>query len=190
MVNWLLSAWLRRLGGTPCFRIHGKSRRESAWRIIDVFATHRRDSDSRWFAPFWRGTCITWTAEVIAIGWDFAERVLREQAADPASRERPVEVAGGRIRDWQRRTAAGASSQVSASEVLAHECGHTRQVLRYGVAYWPIGGSLTLFREGPHWWNYFENQASEEGQFGGIVNGSVCGPLMERLQERLAERKA
>jgi hypothetical protein len=42
-----------------------------------------------------------------------------------------------------------------------------------GVAYLPIVGAVTLFREGPHFWNHFENQASELGQFGGIVNGSL-----------------
>jgi hypothetical protein len=182
MVDRLLSAWLRWLGGTPCFRVHGKACRESDWHVIDVFASHRRDQDSRWPAPFFRGTCITWTSQVIVVGWDFAERVLREQASAPASRDRPVSVVGGRIRDWQRRLAAGASSQVDASEVLAHECGHTAQVRRLGVLYWPIGGTLTLFREGAHWWNHFENQASEEGLFGGIVNGTVCGRLMERIQ--------
>ncbi len=173
--------WFRWLGGAPCFRVYGKTRRETSWRVVEVFATHRRDADSRWIRPFWRGTCITWSSRVVAVGWDFAAQVLEEQATDPASRERPVEVAGGRIGEWRRRTAAGASSQASASEVLAHEIGHTGQVRRLGVAYWPIGGTLTLFREGPHWWNGFENQASEEGQFGGIVNGSVCPRLLDRL---------
>ncbi len=73
-------------------------------------------------------------------------------------------------------------SFASASEILAHECGHTWQVLRMGLLYWPVGGAVTLFREGPHWWNFFENQASELGQFGGIVNGSVCPELMRRMQ--------
>lgn len=181
MVDRLLSAWLRWLGGTPCFRIHGKSRRESDWRVIDIFANHRRDQDSRWPAPFFRGTCITWTSQVIVVGWDFAELVLREQAAEPASRDNPVAVAGGRIGDWQRRVAAGASSQASACEVLAHECGHTAQVRRLGLVYWPIGGVLTLFREGPHWWNHFENRASEDGMFGGIVSGTVCEKLRKCL---------
>jgi hypothetical protein len=40
---------------------------------------------------------------------------------------------------------------------------------------------LTLFREGPRWYNFFENQASEAGQFGGIVNGSVAPELADRL---------
>ena len=71
---------------------------------------------------------------------------------------------------------------MSPSEVVAHECGHTGQVRRLGAIYWPVGGALTLFREGPHWYNGFENQASEEGQFGGLVNGSVCPELMHRLQ--------
>jgi hypothetical protein len=30
-------------------------------------------------------------------------------------------------------------------------------------------------------WHREENQASEQGQFGGIVNGSVCAAFMERL---------
>jgi hypothetical protein len=180
MVDRLLSAWLAWLGGTPCFRVYGKSRRESDWRVIDVFATHRRNLDSSW--PLWGGTCITWTSRIVVVGWDFAESVLREQAADPAVRTRPVAVAGGRIRDTGRRAAAGGPSLASASEVLAHECGHTLQARRLDLFYLPVVGSVTLFREGPHWWNHFENQASEEGMFGGIVNESVCAPLMERLE--------
>ncbi len=179
MLNELLTAWLRRLGGPPCFRIYGKARRESSWRIIAVYGTHRRDADSPW--PLWAGTCITWTAEVIAVGWDFAESVLREQAETPASREYPVAVAGGRIGDASRRAAAGSPSFATASEILAHECGHTWQAGRLGSAYLPLVGSVTLFREGPYPWNHFENEASEEGLFGGLVNGSVCPTLMERL---------
>lgn len=180
MFNRLATFALRRLGGPPCFQIYGKSQREAAWRIIDIHATHRRDMNSRWPRFLFRGTCITWTAGVIAVGWDFAEEVLREQMCEPASRENPVEVAGGRLHDAFRRDAAGASPFPSASEILAHECGHTWQVLRMGLLYWPIGGTVTLFREGQHWWNHFENQASEQGQFGGIVNGSVCEELMSR----------
>jgi hypothetical protein len=181
MFNRIVSSALRRLGGPPCFQVYGKARREKAWRIIGIHATHRRDMDSRWPSYLFRGTCIAWTAEVIAVGWDFAEAVLREQARETASREHPVEVAGGRIRDALRRTAAGGSAFPGASEILAHECGHTGQVLRMGLLYWPVVGSVTILREGPHWWNHFENQASEQGQFGGIVNGSVCGELMRRL---------
>lgn len=181
MVNQLLSWWLRKNGGRPCFQIYGKAKRETDWRVIDVFATHRRDGDSPW--PLWRGTCITWTSEVIAVGRDFAARVLREQAADPASRDRPVEVAGGRLSDWQRRLAAGASSQCSFSEVIAHEVGHTAQCLRLSVFYLPVVGSVTLFREGPYWWNHFENDASAQGQFGGIVNGSVCAEMIRTLKD-------
>jgi len=120
------------------------------------------------------------------VGWDFARQVLREQAAAPASGDRPVEVAGGRLRDRARREAAGASPFAGASEVLAHECGHTWQARRLSLAYWIVGAAVTLLREGPHWWNHFENQASEEGQFGGIVNGSVCPALIRRLGPALA----
>jgi hypothetical protein len=185
MFNRLATAWFRWLGKEPCFRIYGKARPEPQWRVIDVFASHRRDSHSRWPRLLWRGTCITWTDAVIAVGWDFAEAVLREQVRHPASREHPVEVIGGRIRDDVRRAAAGGPLLASASEVLAHECGHTVQVQRLGIAYWPVVGAVTAFREGPHWWNYFENQASEQGLFGGIVNGSVCLSLMPIIRDSL-----
>lgn len=179
MVNAILSHWLRRVGGTPCFRIHGKARVEADWRFIDVFATHRRNLESRW--PLWRGTCITWTDRVVVVGWDFAEQVLREQRERPASRALPVAVVGGRLGDGTRRAAAGGPSFAAASEVLAHECGHTYQARRLGPAYLPVVGSVTLFQEGRHWWNHFENRASEDGLFGGIVNGSVADLLLQRL---------
>ena len=178
MFNRLATAWFRLLG-RPCFRVHGKARRERDWRVVDVFATHRRDADGRW-PLLWRGTCITWTASVIAVGWDFAEEVLREQVSDPASRDRPVEVAGGRLRHLGRRAGAGAEPWASAGEVLAHECGHTGQAQRLGWAYLPVGAAFTFFGEGPHWWNAFENAASAGGLFGGIVNGSVSAELMAR----------
>ena len=173
MFNWLATAWLRAFGGRPAFRVYGRARCEPVWRTIDVFATSRRDMDSRWPAPFFRGTCITRSAAAIAVGRDFAADVLREQADAPASRQRPVEVRGGRIRDAERRRAAGADPWPSASEVLAHECGHTWQARRLGFLYLPCGALFTLYREGPHRRNWFENQASEFGQFGGIVNDSV-----------------
>jgi len=143
-------------------RIYGKARDESQWRVIDVYATSRRDAASHF--PLWRASCIAWTAGVIAVGWDFAEELLAEQRASPASRQCPGTVAGGRIRDPRRRLACGVGERASASEVLAHECGHTWQALRLGAAYLPLVGALTLFREGPHLWNHFENQASEQGQ--------------------------
>src|SRR5262245_28770264 len=91
MLSWLM----RRAGGRPAFRIYGKGQAEPTWREIDVFANQRRNATSRW--PFFGATCITWSASVIAVGWDFAESVLREQMADAASREHPVEVPGGRL---------------------------------------------------------------------------------------------
>jgi hypothetical protein len=182
MFNELATGWFRWLGGRPAFRVHGKARPEKRWRVIDVYATRRRDQDSRWFYPFFRGTCITWTSHVIAVGWDFAEEVLREQVTEPASRDNPVEVAGGRVRNSHRRWQAGAEPWPSASEILAHECGHTAQAVRLYFLYWPIGASFTLFREGPHWYNHFENQASEQGQFGGILTGSVLPSLWQRVQ--------
>lgn len=179
MFDWLFTRWLTWLGGTPCFQVYGRARPEIAWRTIDVFATHRRNLASRW--PLWRGTCVTWTSSVIVVGWDFAEELVREQITEPASRERPVEVAGGRLRHLERRVAAGALPFASASEIMAHECGHTRQVLRLGSLYLPVVGAVTWLREGPHFWNHFENQASATGQFGGLINGSVCETLWQRI---------
>ncbi|MFO0807306.1 MAG: hypothetical protein U0746_01645 [Gemmataceae bacterium] len=181
MLHETVTAAFRRWSGPPAFRAYGRSETEVGWHVIDVFATYRRDCSSRW--PLMSGTCICWSANVVAVGWDFAEMVLREQAREPASQTRPVVVAGGRLRDWRRRCAAGASSQPSASEVLAHEFGHTGQVRRMGWLYWPVGGAVTLFREGPRWWNRFENQASATGQFGGIVTGSIHCELIRRLQQ-------
>lgn len=169
----------RLVGARPAFQIYGKTRGEPSWRVIDVVATHRRNRDSRW--PMWRGFCITWTAEIIAVGWDFAEDVLREQGAKPASRDSPLEVAGGRLHSTAQRAAVGAADYLLTSEILAHEIGHTGQARRLWAAYLPVVGALTLCREGPHWWNHFENQASETGQLGGIVAGSVCAELRERL---------
>jgi hypothetical protein len=150
----------------PCFSIYGRANYEPDWHLIDVFATHRRDITSRW--PLWRGTSITWSAAALAVGSDFAAAVLREQTASPASRNRPVNVAGGRL-----RIARGDHGPATAGEIIAHECGHTGQARRLGVWYLPVVGTLTLFREGPRWWNRFENEASATGQFGGIVDGSV-----------------
>jgi hypothetical protein len=161
VLNEIASKLIRACSARPCFRIYGRASFESDWRVIDILATHRRDLGANW--PFWAGTCITWTSQIIAVGWDFAENVLREQSAEPASRDHPVSVAGGQL----------AGRLASASEILAHECGHTGQAHRWGGIYWPIGGAFTLFREGAHWWNWFENQASATGQFGGIVSGSV-----------------
>jgi hypothetical protein len=186
MFNLLATAGLRLLG-RPAFRIHGKARRETEWRIIEIHATHWRDADSRWPAPLWRGTCITLTSSIIAVGWDFAEEVLREQVGEPSSREHPVEVISGRMRDLDRRVRAGGCPWASASEILAHECGHTWQARHLSWLYWPLGAALTLFREGPHWYNHFENQASEQGLFGGIVTGSVCPELMSRLTNSLRQ---
>ena len=167
----MLSAILRAIGGTPAMRVYGKGKSETTWREIDVFATRLRDAHSPW--PFFGGTCITWTRGVIAVGWDFAEQVLSEQVAAPASQEFPVTVGGGRLHDGPRRSDAQARSFPLASEVLAHECGHTCQAIRFWPLYLLLGALFTWWREGKYWWNWFENQASELGQFGGIVTGTV-----------------
>jgi hypothetical protein len=181
MFNSVATLYFRQLGGVPAFSIYGKARREAAWRIIELHATSRRNTDSRWPAPFWPGTCITWTSSVIAVGWDFALEVYREQCKQPATREQPVAVIGGQLRWEQSVLGSGGTRCPSASEVLAHECGHTEQAVRLGIGYLPTGAIFTLFREGSRWWNWFENAASEQGQFGGIVPGSVSAELLARL---------
>jgi hypothetical protein len=174
----MLSALLRWLGGPPAFRIYGKGVREPAWRIIDVLASRRRNAADGW--PILAGTCITVSARLIIVGWDFAADVLREQSACPASRTSPLAVAAGTCDDAARRIAAGAPAAPSASEILAHECGHTYQAARLGPLYLPAGALLTWWREGRFWWNRFENQASEVGLFGGIVAGSAHPDLHAR----------
>jgi hypothetical protein len=147
----------------PCFRIHGRASYEPEWHSIDVIATPRRDLAIGW--PLLRGTCITWTANVFAVGCDFADAILREQTLDPASLNRPVMVRGGRLRTGRRAE----YGPPTCSEILAHECGHAGQARRMGLWYWPLGATFTLCREGERWWNRFENEASATGQFGGIV---------------------
>jgi hypothetical protein len=81
MLSNLVDDWVGWISGSPTFQIYGKARRELHWRVIRIYATPRRNRDSLWPPPFWRGTCITWTHVAIGIGIDFAEMVLREQRA-------------------------------------------------------------------------------------------------------------
>jgi hypothetical protein len=177
--NSLAQAWavaaIRACSGPPAFRIYGRATYESDWQIIEVFATGRRDADSRW--PLWRNHCITWCAGAMAVGWDYAERLLAEQRERPASRDQPCGVWGGRLKDEARRVAAGGPAYYNCSELLAHECGHTGQARRFGLLYWPLVAPVTLTREGVGVWHHFENQASETGLFGGIIPGSLAPRL-------------
>jgi hypothetical protein len=104
------------------------------------------------------------------MGWDCARQVLLEQRFAPASRDHPVAVPGGRVRP-HLRPPGELQRPALVGEILAHECGHTWQSLRLGWLYLPAGALFTFWREGRHWWNHFENQASAEGLFGGLVNG-------------------
>jgi hypothetical protein len=171
MLNEIVTDLIRSCSARPCFRIYGRASYEPDWRIIDVFATNRRNCTSRW--PLWRATCITWTHSVIAVGWDFASWIVRDETATPATRDSPVCVCAGRLRVAAVRAAKGGAAGPTAAEILAHECGHSGQAKRFGALYWPLVGPVTLTREGGHWWNHFENEASETGQFGGIVSGSL-----------------
>ena len=54
MLAELLDPVFHWLGGEPCCRVYGKARRERDWRVIAVYATRRRDDDSRW--PLLRST--------------------------------------------------------------------------------------------------------------------------------------
>jgi hypothetical protein len=177
----MYNAWftaLHRSLARPAFWIFGKARREPDWRVISVHATDRRNWDSPWPRPFFAGTAITWTDSVIACGWDFAEEVLAEQLENPATPDDPVCVLAGRLRDPERRLAAGAPALPTCSEVLAHECGHSAQARRLSWLFLPKGAVFTLFREGDGWPHAFENDASEQGLFGGIVPGTVHPRLL------------
>ncbi len=181
----MLAQLIRWCSGLPAFRVYGKTRREPAWRIIDVYATSRRNDDSRW--PLWRGTCTCWSSSLIAVGWDFARAFLDSPATWAISRDRPLTVAAGRLTDGSRRAQCGAPACPSGAEILAHEIGHTGQALRFRFLYLPIVGAVTVFGEGPRPWNRFENDASEQGQFGGIVPDSVCSAL-RRVEPVLVPR--
>src|SRR5260370_26391255 len=98
MFNSFASTGFRWSGGAPCFRMWARARCEKCWRAVDVYATARRDLDSAWPAGMWPGVCITWTAEIIAVGWGFAESVYREQRQISASRADPIVVETGRLR--------------------------------------------------------------------------------------------
>jgi hypothetical protein len=167
MFDRALTRLLRRFGAQSCLRIYAKSKSEADWRIVDLVALERRNHRSGW--PFFQGSCTTWTSSVIGVGWEFARAFFDEQVVRPASREHPIEVAGGRLRIASNRLAARATPYPTFSEVVAHECGHTAQAIRLGVAYLPLVGSVTLLREGDRWWNRWENEASEQGLFGGIA---------------------
>lgn len=167
MLHESASALLKLTSGQPAFRIYGRASYEPEWHEIDIYTTHRRNFTSRW--PLWKGQLITWTSSIIAMGCDFAERMLQELADRPTTRDNPIEVLGGRL-------CIGRHCDLdppAACEVIAHECGHTGQARRWGGWYWAAGATLTLFREGEHRRNHFENEASETGQFGGIVPGSM-----------------
>ncbi|MFQ3648947.1 MAG: hypothetical protein SNJ75_01335 [Gemmataceae bacterium] len=177
---------LHRSFGERAFQIYGKTRQEPDWRVLDVMATQRRNAKDGWMRPLWAGTLITWTDTIIACGWDVAAEVIREQRQRPVSREHPLEVCAGRLRDPERRRAAGGQPWPSCSEILAHEVGHSIQARRLSWLYLPKGGIFTLWREGEGWWHTFENQASEQGQFGGVVPGSVhprLWPLLSKQQD-------
>lgn len=175
----MLAELMRWWSGPPAFRVYGKARAEKDWRIIDVYASARRNGDSRW--PVWRGACTCWSAGLIGVGWDFARDLLDDSATWTISRERPRTVAAGCLSDTRRRSEAGAPACPTEAEILAHEIGHTAQARRFRVLYVPIVGPLTWFGEGRHFWNRFENDASAQGQFGGIVPDSVCD-LLRRIE--------
>ena len=181
MTHNIATYLLRRFGAAPALQVYGRGARERDWHVIDIVATHRRNADSQWPPPFFPGVCITWTANVIAVGWDFAERLICEQVEWPRSREHPLMIPGGRLRDRERRLDAGGPPYCDATEIIAHEIGHTAQARRMGLLYWPVGAAFTLFREGDGWTHWFENGASAQGVFGGIVPGSVCSRLRPLL---------
>jgi hypothetical protein len=164
-------------------RVWGRGKRELTWRVVEVHATQWRNVDSRSMPYLFRGTCIAWTSEIVAVGWDFATALLREQMRWPASREHPVEVLSGRLHNPEGRLALGGPIYPTCSEILAHECGHTWQARRMSWLYWPIGAAFTLWREGPNWYNHFENQASAQGLFGGIVTGSIAKELLDLVDQ-------
>jgi len=156
---------------TLAFRVWGKTIGEHDWRLIRVHASPSRNAASRW--PFLKGCCTCWSADLIAVGSDFADLLLNDPAVAEITQESPVMVQGGTLSNPQVRLAVGAPGTPTAAEIMAHEIGHTAQARRYRFLYLPLVGAVTRFGEGPRWWNRFENEASSIGQFGGIVPGSI-----------------
>jgi hypothetical protein len=115
---------------------------------------------------------------MVAVGWDFAQAFLADPAVWKVSRASPLVVAGGSLVNVEARLRAGGPAAPSKGEILAHEIGHTFQAMRYRAFYLPIVGAVTIFGEGPRFWNAFENEASAVGQFGGIVPGSLNRALL------------
>ncbi len=182
MYEALLADLLHGLGGELYFCVYGRAKAERDWRVIRVYASRRRDPDSRW--PLFRNCCTTWGPDVIAVGRVLAASVFREQQLKLISREAPQAVSAGRLRSPHQ------ARSPSASEILAHECGHTWQAIQLGAFYLPLVGTLTLFREGPYPWNRFENEASAQGLYGGIVPGSVSPRLAHELRAGALARVA
>lgn len=169
----LTTAWR-----TPAsFQVHGKTLKETSWRLITVQAFPWRNHEGGRF-PF-RGTCTCWSPSFVAVGLDFAQQLLSDPSVWQITRERPVAVAAQSLSNFEKRRRAGASARPSHAEVLAHEIGHTLQARRYRLLYLPLVGSVTRFGEGPRWWQRFENEASAVGQFGGILADSVTSPLRQ-----------
>ena len=79
-----------------------------------------------------RATCITWTAQRHRRRLGLRGERPPRACHRAASRDHPVSAAGGRL-------PRAAARLPSASEILAHECGHTGQGHRWGGIYWPIG---------------------------------------------------
>ena len=156
----------RSLFGPPCFQVYGKGRFKRDWHIVDVYTSRRRDCGSGW--PFFSGTCITWTASVIAVGQDFAEQLLREQSTEPASQGNPVLVEGAAY-----TTSTADLPPLPSLFPPLRKSWLTNAATPPRPAVWVVFMAdwcqCELFRQGPHWWNRFENEASEIGRFGGIV---------------------
>lgn len=159
---------------THSFLIWGRTRQETQWRQIRVVVTPCRNLTSGW--PLLRGTCTCWSRSLIAVGEQFAQALSVQLSETRVTRDCPVAVVAGRLNDPRLRSAAGGPPEPTPAEVLAHEIGHTIQALRLGPLYLPVVGSLTLFREGPYWWNRFENEASAVGLFGGLVEDHLPLP--------------
>ena len=117
MFNPLMSAWLRWLGGPPCFQVHG--------RPVPNRPVHRKRPRHR-AAGSGEPLARLWLARHLHHLDGFGGRrrlgLCGGRAARkpfrPASRDHPVQVGGGRLRDAVRREAAGVDPYPSASEIL------------------------------------------------------------------------
>ena len=176
MLHEEVSAAFRLLSGRPCFRIYGRATYEPSWQVIDVFAFKSPGLDEPLAAPRRDLHYLDGRRHRRWMGLRRVRIARADRGSRPRGTARWSSAAGGSVRaaaassDRRRPAKSSPTNAATPAKLVGWESGIGRSALR-----------LTLFREGDRWWNWFENEASATGQFGGIVNGTVVAELMQKL---------